>query len=387
MIVGIVPDVIGILVDLVTLTWLGLAIYAVRRGGRPLEWKEENGSTNAVSLLVPLHGGFDGLERCLEGFFSQDHPHYEIVVGSSDPEDPALRAISECQHRHPGIPLEIVVTDPAPAGTNPKVANLVGMMRAARHSTIVLIDADILIRPDHLTRVTAPLRDPRVGLVTCPYGARRTRRGSFWQTLAALYVGDWFYTSVLVGTLLAPEAHGFGATLALRRDTLEAIGGFRSLLPVIADDHELARRVRAMGLKTGILECGVQTLVGETSLRSLWSHELRWLGTIRALDPKGYLGLPMTLTTVPAVLALLLLGARPWTWAVLIVIYGLRLVLHFMAWSRSWSEKIPGAILFLPLRDVLTFGEWLVGLVTRRLRWKEALLAIDDRGNLEQSGP
>jgi len=38
---------------------------------------------------------------------------------------------------------------------------------ASRYPVLVVNDADIRVEPDYLARVTAPLSDPRVGLVTC----------------------------------------------------------------------------------------------------------------------------------------------------------------------------------------------------------------------------
>lgn len=379
--------VLGMLVALAALGWIALAFFALARGGRALAVSPRETPETAVSLLVPLHGPFRGLDECLEGFFRQDHPCFEIVFGSVRPDDPAFDAVEAVRRRHPGVEARTVVTSPAPPGTNPKIANLEGIAAASRHPVLVLIDADILVSPDHLRRVTAPLSDPATGLVTCPYGAAGFRKNRLRELLAALYIGDWFYTSVLAGSLLAPGAHGFGATLALRRETLEASGGWPPLRAVLADDNVLAARVRALGLRTGIVEAGVRTVVDVSGWRDLWTHEVRWLGTIRALDPAGYGGLPVTLTTVPALLALVLLGFTTVGGVSFAVLLAGRLVLHFRAWDRSRSESIGPAVLLLPLRDLLTFAEWLTALVSRKLEWKDAVLAIDSRGNLEDSEP
>jgi hypothetical protein len=87
------------------------------------------------------------------------------------------------------------------------------------------------------------------------------------------------------------------------------------------------------------------------------------------------------------VLGLVLLGGTAWAWAGFAFLALGRLVLHFLVWNRSRSDRFPDAVLLLPIRDALTFAEWLAALVARRLRWKTSLLTIDDRGQLEDNQP
>ncbi len=53
--------------------------------------------------------------------------------------------------------------------TNDKVAKLVRLVDEAAHEVVVISDSDVRVRPDYLRHVTAPLRDPKVGAVTCLY--------------------------------------------------------------------------------------------------------------------------------------------------------------------------------------------------------------------------
>jgi ceramide glucosyltransferase len=384
-VVGVLT-VLGILAYALAGGYLFLATFALLGGARTLR-PPSLSLSEGVSVLVPLHGSFAGLERCLESLFRQDHPCYELLFGTCDPEDSALATLEEAARRHPKTPVRVFITPPPPVGTNPKVVNLEALEPHAQHNLLVLIDADIVLETEHLRRVTAALHDPATGLVTCPYGVEMPARANLWQKLAALYIGDWFYTSVLIGSLVAPEEHGFGATLALRRSTLAAAGGLAALRHVLADDHVLPARVRALGLRTGILESGVKTVVNETTFRTLWAHEKRWLGTIRALDPWGYLGLPVGLTSVPLLLGVVLLGGGAVAWGGFLILAAGRLVLHFLAWNRSRSGRLGAAVLLLPARDFLTLAEWLAALGARRLVWSGSPLTIDGRGQLEDNDP
>ena len=56
-----------------------------------------------------------------------------------------------------------------PGGMNPKSAILQRLSVHAAGQVLVISDADIHVTPDYLDRVVAPLADPAVGVVTCPY--------------------------------------------------------------------------------------------------------------------------------------------------------------------------------------------------------------------------
>jgi len=90
---------------------------------------------------------------------------------------------------------------------------------------------------------------------------------------------------------------GFGATLALRRTTLAEIGGFDALKDCLADDYWLAERARSLGLHTVLSPVMVATDVIEPTFTALWLREMRWLRTIRSVNPFGFGGLFITFTS------------------------------------------------------------------------------------------
>src|SRR4029077_6979058 len=54
------------------------------------------------------------------------------------------------------------------------------------------------------------------------------------------------------------------------------------------DDYRLGERTRRVGLRTVRSEVEVETLVDEADLSDLVRHELRWLRTIRTVQPLGF---------------------------------------------------------------------------------------------------
>ncbi|HEY1432631.1 MAG TPA: bacteriohopanetetrol glucosamine biosynthesis glycosyltransferase HpnI, partial [Stellaceae bacterium] len=241
----------------------------------------------AVSVLKPLHGDEPGLYENLRSFAEQDYPALQIVLGVNDPQDGALPAARALMRDLPACDIALVV-DARARGSNRKVANLENMFELARHDLLVLADSDMRVDRQYLGAVTAPLLDCRTGAVTCLYKGVST--GGSWSELGAMHINFGFLPSALVAEALGLGGGCFGATIALRRKTLERIGGFARLRYDLADDHRIGAEVSALGLAVVLSPYIVEARVSERSLADLWRHELRWARTVRAVAPAGFVG-------------------------------------------------------------------------------------------------
>jgi ceramide glucosyltransferase len=324
-----------------------------------------------VTLLKPLCGAEPRLEANLATFCAQAHPCFQVVLGVRDPCDPAIAVVEGLERRFPQADIALVV-DPRIHGSNLKVSNLINMMQAARHPWLVLADSDIAVAPDYLARVTAPLADPGVGIVTCLYHGRAVdAQRNFWTRLGVLFIDTWFAPSVRVASSGGSSAFAFGATIALRRATLEAIGGFEALKDRLADDYRLGELTRTLGLRTVLSDVVVSTDVTEDRLAALWSRERRWMQTIRSLNPLGYAFSFITFTLPMLALGLWLAPTR-FNAAVALFGAGARLGLHWRAPQNAGS-----AAACAPVRDCLLLAEWLSAFAGTTTRWRRHRLAID----------
>jgi ceramide glucosyltransferase len=328
-------------------------------------------ATVPVTVLKPLCGAEPRLEENLATLCVQTHPCYQVVFGVRAPDDPAIAVVERLRQRYPGLDMQLAV-DPRVHGANLKVSNLINMMAAARHPWLVLADSDIAVAPDYLERVTAPLADPGVGIVTCLYHGRAV--GGFWPRLGALFIDTWFAPSVAVASRGGGSGFGFGATIAMRRDTLRAIGGFEALKDRLADDFWLGELTRRLGLATVLSEVRVSTDVTEDSLSALWRRERRWMQTIRSLNPPGYAFCFVTFT-LPMLALGLWLAPASWNWAIALPGLAARMLLHWRAAPR------PASLPLAPLRDVLLLGEWLGGFAGATTRWRGHRLRVDRRNS------
>jgi ceramide glucosyltransferase len=258
-----------------------------------------------VTVLKPLHGSDSLLESALESWFVLDYPELQLVFGVADADDPALAVLARLQARYPDRDVRTVI-DPTLHGKNRKIGNLINMMPITKYDILLIADADMHVASDYLRAVVTALQAPGVGLVTTLYTGLA---GS--ETLAArvgvAQINDGFLPAAALARRLGRQ-DCLGATMALRRETLTAIGGLAALVEHLADDNVLGRLVRAQGLRIDFAPVIPATGVMETRLRDLWAHGLRWARTIRALVPIAYFGVILQFPLFWAGLALVLSG-------------------------------------------------------------------------------
>ncbi len=271
-----------------------------------------------ITILKPLHGDEPLLEQALASVCAQDYPEYQVVFGVSDAADPALSVVTRLRARFPECDIAVVV-NPARHGTNGKVGNLINMLPRAKHAVVAIADSDLHVQPDYLARLADALAEPGTGLVTTLYtGLPAGRRLA--QRLGATQITHYFLPGALLARAMGRQ-DCLGATMMLRRSTLERIGGLQALADHLADDQVLGRLVAALGLGVRLAVTVPATTVPETRLRDLLRHELRWARTIRALEPAAFAASVLQYPLFWAMLAIALAPGTAWAWGV-----------FFMAW-------------------------------------------------------
>jgi ceramide glucosyltransferase len=352
---------------------LAFSRHLRRSDGRPA------GENLPVTVLKPLCGPDEGLYRNLRSFCEQDYGTFQVVFGARDGSDPAVAVARRVMADLPGLDAALV-TDGSAAGGNPKASTLAGMMPVARHPILAVSDSDMRVGRGYLRAVADPFSDPDVGAVTCLYTG--TPAPGLPSALGALHINDWFLPSALVALAFSELKFCFGATMAVRREALAAIGGFEALAPYLADDYRLGEMVSGKGYKVRLSPYLVENVVREESLGKLLSHELRWARTIRSCRPKGYAF--SFVASGAMTLALLFTAATGGSgagWALFGLAASMRLALHYAVRFalRPGGSDAPW---LLPLRDALCLGVWAAGLLGRGVSWRERRLSVSADGRL-----
>jgi ceramide glucosyltransferase len=240
---------------------------------------------------------------------------------------------------------------------------------------VVISDSDVRLPEAGLSALVGALEKPGVGLV---YGLYRGRpAGNLWSRIAALDINGRFAANVVVGQALGSHPV-LGPTMALRRETLERAGGFERLRDVLADDFELGRMVRELGLAIACPPLLIDHLFPERTFGDVWTHELRWARTIRLLNPGGYAGSVITYALPLALIGAVLTGLAPWAVAALAAMAVLRLVQCLAVCAVMRADL--GAVWLFPLRDLLAFGVFLAAYFGDRIEWRGNRLRVKADG-------
>jgi ceramide glucosyltransferase len=271
--------------------------------------------------------------------------------------------------------IELVI-DPTIHGANRKVASLINMAPRIRHDVVIISDSDIRAEPDYLARVTAALQQDDVGAVTCLYHG--VAAGGLWSQLGALAINAHFLPSVVVGVASGLAQPCFGSTIALRRSTLAAIGGFAAFADRLDDDYAIGAAVRRQGHAVAIPPFTVAHLCSEPSFKELWRHELRWARTIRSIDPLGHAGSAVTHALPFALIAMLL---APWSGLLApAAAVALAAVLCRAVLVRRIAQAFglpPQPNWLLPVRDLVSFAVFVASFLGRRVSWKGHRYRLD----------
>lgn len=343
------------------------------RSGMPVR------SGDAVTILKPLHGAEPRLVDNLATFLRQDHAGaVQLLCGVADGRDPAGASVEMLRRRYPATRIDLVV-DPRRYGSNGKVANLVNMAPAIAHDVVVLSDSDMAVPPRYLATLVAALAQPGVGVVTCLYRGRGD--AGLWSQVAAAGLSYRFLLDATVATVSGQIGDAcMGSTIALRRETLDRIGGFARFADVLADDHAIGQAVRAEGLSIAIPPLLLTHACDEATFAALWRHELRWAATVRQVTPPlAYAG---AVITHPLPLALLGAAFHPAVGAaVALAALGMRLL------AAQVVDRVAGEVTaakwLLPLRDLLSLAVYVASFAVRSVEWRGERLRMAADGRVE----
>ncbi len=326
-----------------------------------------------VTVLKPLCGIEPLTELALESFFLLDYPVHQLVFGVHDAADPALAIVELLRARYPAHDVAVVVS-PALHGSNRKISNLINMLPAAKHDTLVMSDADIHVPPYFLHRVVAALHAGNVGLVTTLYtGLAGTPHLA--TTMGANQINYNFLPGALVARALGRQ-DCLGVTMGMTRQTLAAVGGLQAVANHLADDQVLGRLVRGKGLGLTLARVIPATTVPEADFRSLFRHELRWARTIRALVPLPYAASALQFSLVWAALCFGLTGGARIAVLLFLTVLYVRYLLARRIDTVLGLAKAGKAWLFV-VRDVVSAAVFIASYFGDQVDWRGQTMHAD----------
>jgi ceramide glucosyltransferase len=241
--------------------------------------------------------------------------------------------------------------------------------RASEKTEIfVLSDADISVAPDHLKRVVSELMaNEKTGLVTCLY--RGQAYESFASRMEALFINTDFAPQVLLAEMLEPMHYALGATIAVKREALEAIGGFRALKDLLADDFHLGHKVSQAGYNIELSSSVVTVACEDHDFSDFWHHQLRWARTYRHVRPLSL----ATIAIHGPFWALMYIIANRFSihsFDALAMILGLRMLMASVMIGKVLKRPQPlSDVLLIPFKDLVMTAIYFASLTGKTVQW------------------
>lgn len=336
-----------------------------------------------ITILKPVKGMDAGSYDNFASFCRQNYSGpLQMLFAVASPDDPVIPVIRQLIQDFPAQDIALNI-DPSIHGPNYKVSNLINAFHKAKHDLIIVCDSDIRVSPHYLTSVTAHFDDPHVGLVTSLY------RTSSVHGVATALEATGFTSDMIPNVMVARQLEGLsfalGASMAVRREALAAIGGFEALADYLADDYQLGNKIHHAGWLIALDSCFVESMLKPESLMNVLSRQLRWSRTMRVSRPGGYLASGITLPFPAALLAALAAPSNTAALAAVILIYTVRLTTATI-FSRCLvrDNLLPRWLWLLPVRDMLAFCTWALSFLGNRVEWRGNRFRLKPGGRIEE---
>ncbi len=359
-----------------------LGLYSAERFFSSESAPPSEGPRAGISVLKPLKGSDVGLYDNLAALCRQQYGSFQILCGVADEGDPATAVVRRLQRDFPEVDLELIV-DHRLYGANHKVSNLMNMYQRAKHDVIVIADSDIRVGPEYLANLDRAVSEPGVGLATCPY--RAINCGPLPTLVEALSINTDFMPLVMLARMVETSTYAFGATIAIRRQILEEIGGFTTLVNSLADDYQLGYRVAAKGYRLALIDEVVDTVLAIPNWRQLLDHQLRWARTYRICRPGGYFTSIVTHGTLWALINVLYNSFSPTACVASASVLALRYASAMtIGWRHLKAETSWPAMLAVPIKDLFFDVLWVLAFAGDTVVWGGNRFRVDRNGEMTE---
>jgi len=359
------------------LAFVRFAALARRPASRPETWPR-------VTVLKPVHGLEKGLEGNLRSTCVQDYPDYHVVFSVQEAADPALPLLRQLEREFGAQRVTLAIGD-HPDVPNGKIRNLLGALAGARHDTLVISDSDVRVPPDYLRTIVAPLEDPGVGCVCTLY--RAVGAESWYERMELLTFNADFVPNLVFAHVTGVAHFVLGASTALTRATLAAIGGLAALGDYLVEDFEMGRRIRASGRRVVIVPRFVDTIVDLKSPRRWWEHQVYWDQNTRSANP---IGLFATILIRAVPFALFFAIARGLDAPGLGVLGSAVALRVATATAVLWGLRDAvglRSVALLPVRDLAGFVSWVLAFVQPEVVWRGESYGLTRGGRMVPRPP
>ena len=342
--------------------------------------------TPVAALICPCKGNERGLEENLAALTRFEYANYEIYFSLATSLDPALKIIERVKAASQR-PVHIVIAGP-PEECSEKVYNLRRAVEALpeKFEVIVFTDSDVRLPRGWLTKLIAPLQDPRIGATT-------TYRwlipgGQTGSAFAGALASAW---NAAVATMLGKPRENFcwGGGTAIRRKTFDDVKVLEAWQGAASDDFAMTRALEEAGKPIVFCPECLAATVQPWTFADLLEFTNRQIVITRVYSPRrwtmgalAHISYSLTLIFAAFVILSTMIEGDPWGQLVLLAL-GIPLLAAMKGAMRTiavlellpeWKAKLQewGWVWFAlaPVVSFLFSWNFISSVFTKRIRWR-----------------
>jgi ceramide glucosyltransferase len=334
-----------------------------------------------VTHVTPVRGWDRFSEACARSWLGQEYEGpIQHVYSLQDAKDPALPHLERLKREYAahGARIDIICRPVSPGHTG-KTSNLANAIPLAEHEILVMSDADIRAPRDALARLVR-LLDGGSEIVSCL--PKHAYASNLW---GRLYANAWNIAMLHIwapSVLREAPVALAGGTIALRKATLERLGGIAAYKDFIAEDLALGRAAAARGMAVA-LGPDVSSPVGNLRFRDLLSKYQR-AGVVLARMSPGGLGTAAALNALLyAYLPLLAYAVCRGFWGSAAGLAGIAFLrMAMVGLTGEMAGGKPRLAWEVPLQDALIVATFIGAVVRPRVEWGGIRYAVERGGRV-----
>ena len=339
-----------------------------------------------AALICPCKGNERGLEENLVALTRFEYANYEIYFSLATSLDPALKIIERVKAASQR-PVHIVIAGP-PEECSEKVYNLRRAVEALpeRFEVIVFTDSDVRLTRGWLTKLIAPLQDPRIGATTAYRWLIPS--GQSGSAFASAMASAW---NAAVATMLGKPRENFcwGGGTAIRRKTFDDAKVLEAWQGAASDDFAMTRALNEAGKPIVFCPECLAATVHPWTFADLLEFTNRQIIITRVYSPRrwvmgalAHVSYSLTLVFAAYVILSTMIEGDPWGQLVLLAL-GIPLLAAMKGAMRTiavsellpeWKAKVQewGWVWFAlaPVVPFLFSWNFISSVFTKRIRWR-----------------
>ncbi|MDR0654877.1 MAG: glycosyltransferase [Treponema sp.] len=327
-----------------------------------------------VSVIVSINNEETRMEELLRSLSAQDYPEAEYIFIDDRSTDGGPRMLRAFAGGGKQVTIITLAENPGP---NHKQYALTKGIETARGNLLLFTDADCRVPPDWIRAMVRRMEDPALGIIIGPVFKRPGGRGFFHLYQCFDHAVRYMYLAASTG--LGAAGGGFGNNLILRREALEAIGGYGAVPFSPTEDAALVSRMRSNSKYRIHSACGADTHVltaGEKNWTAFINQTLRW-NNGGLFSPETVTRINFTflmITMSMGMLAIPLLPLFPSLWPLPVSVF-LVMTANTIATLALFGVSLPKAGAAYVVQDIFTplYFTFLtiLGFCRFKTRWKE----------------